>query len=133
MGVRFFIDEGLGHNLSKGLSLLGKNVEHVLDTFQSGTKDIEWLDYVGKNKLILITKDKGIRRKPNEKAMLLKYNIVAFYLGGSEKSGQDIVKQLINAWSRMEDIAAQQLNAGKAGAFMINPRGNKIAPIMLVE
>ena len=102
MGVRFFFDEGIGQNFAEGLSLLGKNVEHVLDSFIKGTKDIEWLSYVGKNKLVLVTKDKGIRKKPNEKELLLKYGIVAFYLGGSEKSGHDILKHLVNAWENME-------------------------------
>ena len=105
MGVRFFFDEGLGKNLADGLSLIGKNVEHVLDSFPPGTKDSEWLGYVGKNKLVLVTKDKAIRRKPNEKAMLLEYGVVAFYLGGSEKSGHDILKQLVNAWESMEELA----------------------------
>ncbi len=131
MEVKFFFDEGLGHNLVKGLSLQGKNVEHVLDTFLQGTKDVEWLSYVGENKLVLVTKDKGIRRKPNEKAMLQKYGVVAFYLGGSEKSGHDILKQLVNAWENMEAKAQKQLKTGRAGAFIVRPNGRKIDPIPL--
>lgn len=131
MGVKFFFDECLGHNLAKGLSLAGKNVEHVLDTFQDGTKDEEWLKYVGDNNLILVTKDKGIKRKPNEKALLIKYKIIAFYLGGSEKSGHDILKQLVNAWENMELKAKTQLKTKRAGAFLVNPHGTKIEPIPL--
>ncbi|MCJ7646177.1 DUF5615 family PIN-like protein [bacterium] len=131
MGVKFFFDEGLGQNLAKGLHLAGKNVEHVLDRFPDGTKDVEWLSYVGENGLILVTKDKGIKRKPNEKALLLKYRIVAFYLGGSEKSGHDILKQLVNAWENMEVKAEKQLKTRRAGAFLVNPHGSKIGPIPL--
>ncbi len=131
MGVRFFFDEGLGQNLANGLSQIGKNVEHVLDNFPQGTKDVEWLKYVSENRLALVTKDKGIRRKPNEKAMLLKYGIVAFYLGGSEKSGHDILKQLVNAWENMEAKAQKSLKTGKAGAFIVRPNGRKIEPIPL--
>jgi predicted nuclease of predicted toxin-antitoxin system len=131
MGVKFFFDEGLGQNLAKGLSLTGKNVEHVLDSFPPGTKDVEWLSYLGENKLVLVTKDKGIRRKPNEKAMLLKYKVVAFYLGGSEKSGHDILKQLVNAWENMEIKAQKLLKQGKAGAFIVRPNGREIDAIPL--
>jgi len=131
MGVRFFFDEGLGQNLANGLSQIGKNVEHVLDNFPQGTKDVEWLKYVSENRLALVTKDKGIRRKPNERAMLLKYGIVAFYLGGSEKSGHDILKQLVNAWENMEAKAQKSLKTGKAGAFIVRPNGRKIEPIPL--
>ena len=131
MGLKFFFDEGIGQNLSDGLLHFGKNVEHVLDKFPAGTEDVEWLPYVGENKLILVTKDKGIKRKPNEKALLLQYNIVAFYLGGSEKSGHNILKQLINAWDKMETKAKQQLKTKRAGAFLVNPHGSKIDPIPL--
>jgi hypothetical protein len=131
MGVRFFFDEGLGQNLANGLSQIGKNVEHVLDNFPQGTKDVEWLKYVSENRLALVTKDKWIRRKPNERAMLLKYGIVAFYLGGSEKSGHDILKQLVNAWENMEAKAQKSLKTGKAGAFIVRPNGRKIEPIPL--
>ncbi len=131
MGIRFFIDENFGPNLAKALGLLGYNVEHLLDTFQPGTKDVDWLEYVGKNNLALITQDKGIRRKPNEKALLLKYKVVAFYLGGSERSGQDIAKQLLNAWEKMEAEAKKQFKKNIAGAFIVRPRGGKIERIPL--
>lgn len=131
MDIKFFIDENLGHDLAKGLGLLGYNVEHLLDHFPQGTKDVEWLEYVGKNKLALITKDKNIRRKPNEKALLLKYGVVAFYLGGSERSVQDIGKQLVNAWEKMEAEAKKQFKKNTAGAFIVRPRGGKIESIPL--
>ena len=131
MDIRFFIDENLGHDLARGLSLLGYSVEHLLDSFPPGTKDVDWLEYVGKRKLALITKDKQIRRKPNEKALLLKYKVVAFYLGGSEQSGQNIAKQLINAWEKMEAEAKKQFKKNTAGAFIVRPRGGKVDRIPL--
>jgi len=131
MDLKFIFDEGLGHGLATGLRLAGKNVEHVLDHFPRGTPDVDWLSYVGENKLILVTKDKGIRKKPNEKELLIKYKIVAFYLGGSEKSGQDILKQLVNAWENMEEKAKTQLKKGRAGAFIVRPGGGKIEVIPL--
>lgn len=131
--MRFFIDENLGHDLAKGLDLLGYSVEHLLDSFPPGTKDEDWLEYVGKNNLALITKDKGIRRKPNEKALLLKYRVVAFYLGGSKRSGRDIAKQLMNAWEKMEAEAKKQFKKNIAGAFIVRPRGGKIESIPLTK
>ncbi len=131
MGLKFIFDEGLGHGLATGLRLAGKNVEHVLDNFPRGTPDIEWLRYVGENKLILVTKDKDIRRKPNEKELLLEHNIVAFYLGGSEKSGHDILRQLVNAWEKMEFEAKKQFKKNLAGAFIVRPQGGKIVRIPL--
>lgn len=126
MGVKFFIDAGLGQNLAEALRLFGKDVEHVHEVFSEGAKDEEWLPYVGKNQMALITKDKNIKKKPNELALLRKYGIVVFYLGGSEKSGHDIGKQLLNAWDNMEIKAEKQLKKGVFGAFLVNPSGRAI-------
>ncbi|MBN1230481.1 MAG: DUF5615 family PIN-like protein [Anaerolineales bacterium] len=131
MGIRFIFDEGIGQNVSEGLKLFGYNVEHVLDNFEMGTKDEEWLKYAGENNLVLILKDKYIRKRPNEKVLILKYNLVAFYLGGSESSGHNILGQLVNAWNKMEQCANKQQKKGVAGAFMVRPGGGKIIDIPL--
>ncbi len=133
MCIKFFVDAGLGSNLVRGLRDLGyTNIEHVHDTFQEGVLDEVWLEYVGKNKLVLITKDKKIRKNPKEKLALLKYGIVAFYLGGDKMGTREISKQLINAWDKMEACAKRQQKKGVAGAFIIRPRGGKIEEIPLI-
>lgn len=132
MELRFFVDENLGPNLVRGLRDLGySNIEHILETFDPGTDDEVWLDYVGSNGLVLITKDKGIRRNPKEKTALLQHGIVAFYLGGKEKGSREISKQLIVAWNKMEACAIRQKKKGIAGAFIIRPKGGKIDDIPL--
>jgi hypothetical protein len=132
MGVEFFVDAGLGLKLVEGLRALGHtNIEHIHEKFPVGTLDEVWLEYVGKNKLVVITKDKMIRHNPKEKAALIKYGIVAFYLGGDKLSITEMGKQLMNAWDQMEACAAKQLKKGVAGAFIIRPRGNKIEVIPL--
>ncbi len=132
MPIRFFVDENIGPDLVKGLRLLGyENIEHIHDTFPPGTADEVWLEYVGKNGYVLITKDKKIRKHPKEKAALVKYKIVAFFLGGSQVGGRQIANQIINAWDKMEACAAMQQRKGLPGAFRIPPRGGKIEVIPL--
>lgn len=132
MDIVFFVDAGLGDKLVVGLRALGHlNIEHIHENFPLGTPDEVWLEYVGKNGMALITKDKMIRHNPKEKAALIKYKIVAFYLGGDKLSITDMGKQLMNAWDQMEACVARQQKKGVAGAFIIRPRGNKIEPIPL--
>lgn len=127
MGIAFFVDAGLGLKLVEGLRALGhENIEHVHEKFPIGTPDEVWLEYVGKNNLALITKDKMIRHNPKERALLIKYAIVAFYLGGDKLSTKEMGKQLINAWDQMEACALRQQKKKTAEAFIIRPRGNKI-------
>ena len=132
MGVRFFVDAGLGFRLVEGLRSLGyDNIEHIYEKFPIGTLDETWLEYVGANKLVVITKDKMIRKNPKEKAALIKYGIIAFYLGGDKLSIREMGSQLINSWERMEACAIKQQKKGVAGAFIIRPRGGKIEEIPL--
>ncbi len=132
MAIKFFVDENLGINLVFGLRNLGHtNIEHILETFNPGVPDEEWLRYVGENQLAIITKDKHIRKNPLEKAQLIKYNITAFYLSGSQTGITEIGKQLMNAWNLMEACANRQHKKRKAGAFIIRPGGRKIEEIPL--
>lgn len=132
MDINFFVDAGLGLKLVEGLRALGyTNIEHIHEKFPVGTLDEEWLEYVGKSKLVVITKDKMIRKNPKEKAALIKYGIVAFYLGGDRLSIKEMGKQLINSWEKMEACAIKQHKKGTAGAFIIRPRGGKIEEIPL--
>lgn len=132
MELKFFVDANLGRNLVIGLRALDyTNIEHISENFPDGTIDEVWLKYVGENGLIIITKDKRIRKNPKEKNALLKYKIVAFYLGGSQMGIKEISKQLINAWNKMEECAKRQQKKGVAGAFIIRPGGGKIDEIPL--
>ncbi len=132
MGVRFFVDENLGRNLVDGLRALGyENIEHIREHFEAGELDEVWLRYVGQNGLVLITKDRAVRKNPKEKAALLEYKIVAFYLGGKQMGIKEISKQLINAWEKMEACAIAQQKKGVGGAFIIRPRGNKFEVVPL--
>jgi len=132
MGIKFFVDANIGRNLVDGLrSLNYLNIEHIHENFNEGEIDEVWLEYVGKNKLVLITKDKMIRKNPKEKAALLKYGIVAFFLGGDKSGIKEISKQLIVAWDKMESLSKRQQKKGVAGAFIIHLGGRTIDEIPL--
>lgn len=127
MDVRFFVDENLGLNLVLGLRLLGhENIEHLTEKFKSGEKDEVWLEYVGQNNLVLISKDQKIRSNPKQKALLKKYKIVAFYLHGEFVGIQQISKQLIISWDKIEARAKTELKRRRPIYFVVRPKGGKI-------
>jgi hypothetical protein len=132
MGIKFFVDANLGYSLVEGLRTLGyTNIEHIHETFEEGVKDEVWLKYVGENGYAVITRDKMIRKNPKEKALLIEYHIVAFYLGGSQYGIKETSKQLIDAWDLIEANAKRQQKNGIAGAFIIRLGGRKIEEINL--
>jgi len=131
MGVRFVVDENIGRNLVNALRQIDYNIEHINDKFDRGTPDEKVLEYIGTNRYVLITKDEKIRKRPNEKALLLKYKIVAIFLGGRAMSIKQTHKQIVNAWEKMEAHAEQKLNQEVAGAFRVNAKGGTIEEIPL--
>jgi hypothetical protein len=132
MGVRFVVDENIGRNLVLALRQIDyDNIEHITETLPPGTSDDKVLEYVGAKRYVLISKDERIRRRPNEKALLLKYKIVAIFLMGQSMSIRQTHKQIINAWDKMEACAERKLKQGVAGAFQVAQKGGTIKEIPL--
>ncbi len=132
MAVRFLVDENIGIQLVQALRLLEyENIEHVTEKFDCGTIDEVWLEYAGKNKLAIITKDKAIRKNPLQKALIKKYKLVAFYLGGNQVGIKEISKQIMIAWNQMESKVKIFQKKGVPAAFRINLHGKTFEPIPL--
>ena len=58
-----FLDECLGaRDVAEALRSVGATVEILLDHFDTGTPDEEWLPVIGQREWVLLTKDKLIRK-----------------------------------------------------------------------
>ncbi len=67
--IVFFLDRNLGkYTIAEALRQAGANVEIHDDHFQSDAKDEEWLGEVGRRGWIILTNDKKIRYRSNERA-----------------------------------------------------------------
>ena len=64
-------------------------VYKVTDKFERGVSDPEWLPEAGRNGWIVLTKDKAIRRRPNEMMALMNSGVRAFVLAAGEITGAD--------------------------------------------
>jgi PIN like domain len=56
------------------------------DHFEQACPDVDWLPVVGKNGWIVITRDKNIRRKPNELQAFKENNVLAIVLSSGSSS-----------------------------------------------
>lgn len=54
--------------------------------FEQACPDVDWLPVVGKKKWIVITRDKNIRRKPNEIQAFKENNVFAIVLSSGSSS-----------------------------------------------
>jgi predicted nuclease of predicted toxin-antitoxin system len=85
----FFIDEALGrHLIPDALKAAGEPVEAHNDILPSGTPDTEWLEYAGRNKRLVITKDKRIRHRSAEIEMIKDCNTKVFRFASGNLRGQ---------------------------------------------
>ncbi len=108
MAPRFFADEtDLG--LGKALALAHDGVVHPghfeLPEVPRGTVDDEWLPVVGQQRLVVITRDQKIRRRPVEKRAWVTHGVRGFVLTGrTSQSTTDSLVILERHWQRIEAL-----------------------------
>ena len=77
----FFVDRSLGKEiLASALRLAGLRVEVHDDHFPPDAKDQQWLSVVGRNRWIVLTKDKKIRHRAPELAAVRTAKVRMFTL-----------------------------------------------------
>ena len=124
--MRFFIDNNLSLHLAKGMKEFGEDVIHLTEKFQPATNDEIWLEFVGKNGFVLITRDERIRWNPAERAAFRKYKVGAFFLGGKNLTRCQLIQQLVRNWPKVKNTAAKET---RPFAFRIPPSGAKFSYI----
>lgn len=82
-----FIDRCAWSNrLGETLTTAGIDFTPHHDHFEQACPDVDWLPVVGKNGWIVITRDKNIRRKPNELQAFKENNVLAIVLSSGSSS-----------------------------------------------
>lgn len=122
--MTFFFDHNLSWRLAKALSYLEDNenvVVHLTDIFDSDALDVVWLEHIGRNDMVLVSKDIRIRKHRAELSALKQYNVGAFFLIGRKLTKWQEIRQLIFQWEKMKELA---INAYRPFAFLVPQRGN---------
>lgn len=100
-----FIDRCAWSNrLGEALKAAGiKFIPHH-QKFVQNCPDVEWLPIVGKEKWIVITRDKNIRRKPNELQAFKENDVIAIVLSSgssSQASAADTAELLVRLYPKL--------------------------------
>ena len=123
----FLFDKNLSPRLAKGLKAFGENVEHLDDHLPADTPDVNILEYLYDHDMVLITRDKNIRRNDAEKGAIYKYKAGVFFLGGANLDAWQIIEQVIRNWRRIKELS---LNTSRPFAFSIRSKGKEITRII---
>lgn len=71
------------------------------EKFLPDCPDPDWLETAGKTGWIVITRDKAIRRKPNELAAFRDHKVVAFALASGNASADDTAQLVVRLYLQM--------------------------------
>lgn len=120
--MNFFFDHNLSHRLAHAMRLLDEDetIIHLTDRFPNDTADETWLEVIGREDMILITKDLKIRKHPAELEAIRRYRVGAFFLIGKDLNKWMIVKQLVLSW---ENIKTLSRDTPRPFAFQVPLRG----------
>jgi predicted nuclease of predicted toxin-antitoxin system len=126
--MKFFFDHNLSPHLANGMKAFGEDTEHLTERFKQNTDDVEWLQYVGDNQMVLITRDLQIRRNPAEIEAIKRHKVRAFFLGGKNLSACRIIQQVVRNWPRIKEYAEKER---PPYALRIPPTGTSFEKIQL--
>ncbi len=85
-----FIDRcAWSHKLGEALTKIGAPFIPHHEKFKPACADEEWLEAAGKQGWIVLTRDKNIRRKPNELRAFQEYGVIGFVFTSGDASAAD--------------------------------------------
>lgn len=97
--LRFLTDESVARSVYQALAESGESVESMIDRYGRGVRDEVWLPDAGKHRLVVVSKDDAIRKKPSEIALLLEHRVLFFaftpeHIFSRAEQGEVILKAL---------------------------------------
>lgn len=112
MSAKFFVDEndlGLGRRLSQQRPGVLYPGHSSIPNVPKGALDEDWLQVVGQQNLVVITRDRRIRYRPVEKLMWMQHRVRGFVLTGTASQSTDQSMGVLDKhWKRIESIAQQR-------------------------
>lgn len=107
-GPVLFIDRDLwSHKLDEALRHAGVPFEAHRDHFADDVPDPQWLRAVGQRGWAVVTRDKAIRRRPNELAAVRQARMHVFALTSGKLSAADSVEAVLAAWPQIQQAVAE--------------------------
>lgn len=97
------------------------------DKFAKNCADVDWLPVVGREGWIVITRDKNIRRKPNELQAFKDAKAIAFALASGNASAEDTARLVVGLYPRI----LRKVRGTKSPAMFSVTLAGTISPVRL--
>jgi hypothetical protein len=99
----YFTDRDLGKRFPEILRSHGLTVERHADHFASDTPDEVWLETAGRRGWIVLTHDRRIRYKPNERDALMRHGVGLLVIVGAAPY-PDLARAFMTTLRRVEQF-----------------------------
>lgn len=113
--------------LGNALNELGAPYLALTQRFQANTPDEEWLQEVGKQGWILLTRDERIRRRPNELQAFRDHGVIGFVLTAGNASAADTAALITRLYPKL----IRKAKAAKPPAMFCITQSGTISQIKL--
>ena len=106
--LTLFFDENFGRKKIKELLQgVDARVEVHADHFETGTEDAEWIPEVTKRGWIILSFDRRIRYKANERAAIREHRARVFFLTAAETTAEQAAQIVRAAIPRIEKLVQE--------------------------
>lgn len=129
--LRFFADESV-LGLGKALTIARRDVIHtghpLIPEVPYGTLDPDWIPAVATRGLIVIARDRRIRTKPAELALLNEHGLRVFWIAGKKDLATwDYLVRVVKRWDEIEEKIA----ANGPGPWFVAIQETRLSDITL--
>jgi predicted nuclease of predicted toxin-antitoxin system len=127
----FFVDRSLGrHHVPDALRKAGWRLRTHVEVFgerDEQVTDVEWLEYCGREGLIVLAKDRRLRYRPNEIAVIRAHKLKAFVLSRGHLKAADQIKRFLDNAERIEEACSDP------GPFIYSVQARRIVRLALSD
>lgn len=106
--LEFYVDLGLGRTVVEALRARALNVRSEIEVFgrrPDGVPDVEWLERAGREKWIVLSKDKRLRHDRDQQSMMIEHGVKAFVLTSGNLKAADQAARFMANIERIESAA----------------------------
>lgn len=105
--MKLFFDEDMGSRIPKAVKSLEAPCESVVypsnyDPIRLGTKDPEWLPWVGENGYLAISTNRHILEMPSEFELIPRYSVGIIFLDYGSYRLWEVMSWIIRRWEWLE-------------------------------
>jgi hypothetical protein len=129
--VKLFIDEDTGTLVARALHLLNvATIDYVGNgrSIRTGTKDEDWIPYVGRGNFLLISCNKGILDAEEQRELLIEEGVRAVFLETGGLTRLEVMRLILRKWEWLEEVWTSH---PKPCAYILRTSGRtKRVPLM---